>query len=80
MAGDLFCFCFECQEALGHPDASEKTEEALTRRLKLVRTAQTDTSFGGREGHNGQGFLPLLGDLNNLALSSVPACRPLQLL
>lgn len=79
MAGDLFCFCFECQEALGHPDA-EKAEAALTRRLKLMRTAQTDTSSGGREGHNGQGFLPLLGHLNNLALSSVPACRPLQLL
>lgn len=33
MAGDLFCFCFECQEALGHPDA-QAAEEALTRRLK----------------------------------------------
>lgn len=42
-----------------------------------MRTAQTDTSFGGREGHNRQGFLPLLGDLNNLALSSMPACWPL---
>lgn len=34
-----------------------------------MRTAQTDTSFDGREGRNQQGFLPLLGDLNNLALS-----------
>lgn len=75
MAGDLFCFCFECQEALGHPDA-ETAEEALTRRL-TARENSTDTSFGGREGHNGQGFLPLLGDLNNLALSSMPACWPL---
>lgn len=41
-----------------------------------MRTAQTDISFGGREGHNQQGFLPLLGDWNNLAISSVPACRP----
>lgn len=44
-----------------------------------MRTAQTDASFGGREGHNGQGFLPLLGDLNSLALSSVPACLPASL-
>lgn len=41
-----------------------------------MRTAQTDTSFDGREGRNQQGFLPLLGDLNNPALSWVPACRP----
>lgn len=40
-----------------------------------MRTAQTDTSFGGR-GPHGQGFLPLLGDLNSPALSSVPACLP----
>lgn len=81
MAGDLFRFCFECQEASGHPDA-ETAEEALTGRLTLVRTAQTDASFGGREGHSGQGFLPLLRDLNSLALSalsSVPACLPASL-
>lgn len=41
-----------------------------------MRTAQRDTSFEGREGRNRQGFLPLLGDLNSLALSSVPACLP----
>lgn len=68
MAGDLFCFCFECQEALGHPDA-ETAEEALTRRL-TARENSTDRHFL-------QGFLPLLGDLNNLALSSMPACWPL---
>lgn len=39
-----------------------------------MRTAQRDTSFDGREGSNRQGFLPLPGDLNSLALSSVPAC------
>lgn len=44
-----------------------------------MRTAQTDTSFDGREGRNQQGFLPLLGDLNNLALSSEPACLPASL-
>lgn len=49
MAGALFCFCFECQEVLGHPDA-ETTEEGLTRRLK-ARENSTDRHFflvGGR--------------------------------
>lgn len=43
-----------CREALGHPNA-ETAEEA-----RMRRTAQMDTSFGGREGHSGRVSFPFL--------------------
>lgn len=59
MAGDLFCFCFKCQNVLGHPDA-ETAEEALTRRLK-ARENSTDRHFLQWEGgHKGRVSFPFL--------------------
>lgn len=74
MAGHLFCLCLSVEKR-GDTRMLRWQRRALPRRLK-TRENSTDTSFDGREGRKRQGFLPLLGDLNSLALSSVPACRP----
>jgi hypothetical protein len=53
MALDLFCFCFECQKVLGHPDA-ETAEEALTRNLKACENSTDRPFLQWKRGHMGR--------------------------